>query len=237
MIWSSGRAVRAARDVDALMAAEWDLEDLSAGSVMADYAPVEMEHDAEFLAALAEADRVAEEERVAAEVERRIVEARATGFEEGRRAGEEAEAARLRAAVAVAEEALDAVREGEMRWTGAIEENICALAVAVARQVIGRELREDAEVVVELVKSALTEFPIDQPVRIRVNPQDLAWLEAHGSGANPMLGVTRGRDSRWIADARLAPGGCVIEGRERIVDGRVDTALERIYRRLTYNNA
>jgi hypothetical protein len=29
----------------------------------------------------------------------------------------------------------------------------------------------------------------------------------------------------------------VVEGRERIVDGRVDTALERVYRRLTYNNA
>jgi flagellar biosynthesis/type III secretory pathway protein FliH len=230
--------VRAARDVDALMAAEWDLEELTS-QVGGGASGFEMEEEAdeELLAALAEADRIAAEERRAAEVEARVAEAYARGLEEGRRAGEEAEGARLRAAVSVAEEALDSVREGEMRWTGAIEENICALAVAVARQVIARELKEDAGVVVDLVKRALAEFPVDQPVRIRVNPQDLAWLEAHGSGDNPMLGVTRGRDSRWIADARLAPGGCVIEGRERIVDGRVDTALERVYRRLTYNNA
>jgi flagellar biosynthesis/type III secretory pathway protein FliH len=219
------------------MAAEWALEELGSDGAHAGPSAGMDEPDAELLAMLAEADRAAEEERVAAEVERRVAEARAQGYEEGRRAGEEAEGARLRAAVAVAEEALDAVRQGEMRWTGAIEENVCALAVAVARQVIARELQEDAQVVVELVRRALAEFPVDQPVRIRVNPQDLASLESYGSGDNPMLGTTRGHDSRWVADARIAPGGCIVEGRERIVDGRVDTALERIYRRLTYTNA
>jgi hypothetical protein len=29
----------------------------------------------------------------------------------------------------------------------------------------------------------------------------------------------------------------VVEGRERIIDGRVDAALERVYRRLTYTGA
>ena len=43
--------------------------------------------------------------------------------------------------------------------------------------------------------------------------------------------------SDWIADARIAPGGAMVEGRERIVDARVDSALERIYRRLTYTGA
>jgi flagellar biosynthesis/type III secretory pathway protein FliH len=42
---------------------------------------------------------------------------------------------------------------------------------------------------------------------------------------------------RWLADARIQPGGCVVEGRERIVDGRVDTALERLYRKLSDNDA
>jgi flagellar biosynthesis/type III secretory pathway protein FliH len=235
MIRSSDRAARAARDVDALMAAEWAPEELFA---LHEDAPITASaDDAELAAALAAAERAAEEERIASEIERRVAEAHAAGYEEGRRAGEEAEAARLRAAVAVAEEALDAVREGEMRWTGAIEENICALAVAVARQLIAREMQQDGEVVADLVRRAIAEFPVDQPVRIRVNPQDLTWLEAHGSGENGALGVTLARDSRWIAVARLAPGGCVVEGRERIVDGRVDTALERVYRRLTYNHA
>jgi flagellar biosynthesis/type III secretory pathway protein FliH len=40
-----------------------------------------------------------------------------------------------------------------------------------------------------------------------------------------------------MADSRIQPGGCVVEGRERIIDGRVDTALERLYRQLSGNNA
>jgi flagellar biosynthesis/type III secretory pathway protein FliH len=237
MIWSSGsREARMARDVDSLMAAEWALEELHPEE--ASYggpAGFELEPAP---GAREEAERAEEEaRREAEEVERRIAEAYERGLEEGRRLGEEAEAARLRSVVAVAEQTLDELREGEMRWTGTIEENICALAVAVARQVVGRELTTDASWVLDLVKRALLEFPIDQPVRIRVNPQDLAALEANGAAAEGLQGIVQGRDARWVADARLAPGGCVVEGRERIVDGRVDTALERIYRRLTYTHA
>jgi flagellar biosynthesis/type III secretory pathway protein FliH len=239
MIWSSGsREARMARDVDSLMAAEWALEELHPEEpAYVGPAGFELEPAP---GAREEAERAEAETRRAAEaVERRVAEAYEQGREEGRREGEIAEAARLRHALAVAEQTLDELREGEMRWTGTIEENICALAVAVARQVVGRELTTDASWVLDLVKRALLEFPIDQPVRIRVNPQDLAALEANGAGAGAegVPGVVQGRDARWVADARLAPGGCVVEGRERIVDGRVDTALERIYRRLTYTHA
>ncbi len=45
------------------------------------------------------------------------------------------------------------------------------------------------------------------------------------------------RPLRWMADERVERGGCLIEGRERIVDGRVDMALERIYRALSGRHA
>jgi flagellar biosynthesis/type III secretory pathway protein FliH len=38
------------------------------------------------------------------------------------------------------------------------------------------------------------------------------------------------RALRWIGDSNVERGGCLTEGRERIIDGRVDTALERAYR-------
>ena len=120
------------------------------------------------------------------------------GPEEGRRKGEIAEGARLRTAVTAAEEALDEIRESEIRWTGTIEENICALAVAVARHVIGRELKEEVEPVLELVRDALVEFPIDQPIRIRLNPADL--LAVRSSTA------ARSRATRW-RHATATPAG------------------------------
>jgi flagellar assembly protein FliH len=186
------------------------------------------------IAAAVAAERERLEAAHRAALERAVAEAHARGFEEGRQLGEEGEAARLRNALAAAEAALEELREGEMRWTGSIEENVCALAVAVARQVIGRELVGDASSVVELVRQALAEFPVDQPIRIRVSPGDLAAMQSVQEGG--LLAITRDRDARWLPDPLIGSGGCVVEGRERIVDGRVDTALERLYRRLTYNH-
>lgn len=192
--------------------------------------PVDPAEEARVAAAAAERARA---EALAAEHARAVHEAYLRGFEEGRSAGEAGEAARLRGPVQAAERAVADLRAGESRWTGAIEENVCALAVAVARQLVGRELREDPAAVGELVRGALAEFPVDQPVRIRVNPRDLQAIQS-ASSAGEMGFPSEGREAAWHADPLVEPGGCVVEGRDRIIDGRVDTALERVYRRLTY---
>jgi flagellar assembly protein FliH len=224
--------------VDELVAVEWDPEELFSRVGTGDGSAISLVDPAEqdaLIEAMAEAN-AAREREIQSEVERRVLEAYTLGFEEGRQEGEAAEGARLRTAVEAAEEALDALRAGESRWRGGLEENICALAVAVSKQVLGRELRSDVDLVVDLVRRAVAEFPIDQPIRIRVSPHDLALISvgATGHGSVP---IAPGRDARWLADPLVSPGGCVVEGRDRIVDGRVDTALERMYRRLTYSNA
>jgi flagellar biosynthesis/type III secretory pathway protein FliH len=176
--------------------------------------------------------------QAAQEREKAVNEAYARGLEEGRTEGEIAEGARLRSAVMAAEGALAELRAGEVRWTGAIDENICALAVVIARHVIQRELAIDIGPVAELVRAALAEFPIDQPIRIRINPSDLnALTSVRATDQDPLQAIAGNREARWFPDATIAPGGCVVEGRERIIDGRVDTALERVYRRITYTNA
>lgn len=163
--------------------------------------------------------------------------AHALAYEEGRHEGEHAEQARLRTALGAVEESIEALRDGEERWQGAIEENICALAVAVARHIIDREVADNPEILERLVRRALAEFPIDHPVRVRVNPKDLQILQSHGGqAALDALTDTPPREAHWIPDVRIAPGGAVVEGRDRIIDGRVDTALERVYRRLTYKH-
>jgi flagellar biosynthesis/type III secretory pathway protein FliH len=155
------------------------------------------------------------------------------GHAAGRDEGERAERARLRAAMQATEQALDDLRAGEASWTGNIEENLAALAVGIAKQVIHHAASLDDAVVRAVVQKALQEFPIDQPLVVRVHPADLeALLGAEREGQ--ALPATPNAESRWVGDVRVARGGCLVEGRERIVDGRVDTALERTYRRLTY---
>lgn len=167
---------------------------------------------------------------------RALEEAFARGYEEGRQAGELAERARLRTAVAATSDALNCLNLESDRWLGNIEENVAALATAIARHIIGQEIAADKSSMGEMVRLALTEFPIDQPVVVRVNPLDLRAITEVLSADESPAGSPRA-EMQYIADSRIAPGGCLIEGRDRIVDGRVDTALERLYRRLTYTGA
>jgi flagellar biosynthesis/type III secretory pathway protein FliH len=172
----------------------------------------------------------------AAELERAVQEAYRRGHSDGLRAGESAEGGRLRNAMAALQEALDSVQEGAERWVGNAEENIVALAIGVARQVVGREISLDHEIVVELVRRAMSEFPVAQPLTVRLHPSDLHAVSSTVAPSNDgSLGLRN--EIQWVGDARIAPGGCFIEGRERIVDGRVDTALERLYRRMSYTGA
>lgn len=166
-----------------------------------------------------------------------IAQAYALGFEEGRVDGERAEQARLASAVRAAAAALEVIESSEERWRGAVMENTIAIAVATARHLLDHAVELDPELVMGVVRRALAEFPIDQPLQVRVHPNDLAIIEAaidHGESVE--LDAPE-RVAHWIGDTRVVPGGCLVEGRERIVDARVDTALERLYRRLTRRNA
>jgi flagellar assembly protein FliH len=187
--------------------------------------------------------RAAEEERLAAEAaeaearrEQELGEAYAAGVEAGRAEGEAAAREEIDPIAGALLQALADVREGEQRWLATLQENVAALAIAVARHVIGREVAADPSSVAELVRHAVAEYPVDEPLTARVAPQDVAALKAMfaayaGESAAPL------RELRWVADAHVARGGVLVEGRERIVDGRVDTALERVYRRLAGQSA
>jgi flagellar assembly protein FliH len=167
-----------------------------------------------------------------------LADALQQGIEQGRAAGEAAERARLRGAMAAAESAFDDLRAGEARWLTNVEENVAAIAIAVAHQIIGREVSATQDVVLSLVTRAVQEFALDQPLAVRVNPGDLANLQSSDRDTpGDFAQLSAEREMRWVADARIERGGCVVEGRERIIDGRVDTGLERLYRRLTHTNA
>jgi flagellar assembly protein FliH len=168
------------------------------------------------------------------ELRARLEEAYAGGYAEGMAAAVAQERARLATALRTLEDALANVREHEQRWVANAEENLCALAVAVARHVVEREIGASPALVRNLVARALADFPLDQTPTVRVHPTDLPLLLA-GAAESGARGFRA--DANWVADARIGRGGCVIEGRDRIIDGRVDTALERLYRSLSATNA
>jgi len=165
---------------------------------------------------------------------RLLEEAQRMGFDEGYRSGEDAERMRLFQVARALQDGLTSVQDGVDRWIANAEENITALAVAIARHILSREVTVDREATMAVVKQAIAEFSLDHPVTVRMPPADHAVIMPLLLPAENEAGR---QNAEWIADSRIAQGGCVVEGRERIIDGRVDAALERVYRRLTYTGA
>lgn len=106
------------------------------------------------------------------------------------------------------------------------EADLEALALAVARRLVQRELEADPGIVRRLVARALELLPVDAPIEIRAHPGDLETL------APALEAWSAGRALRWTPDPALDRGSFVAETPRRVVDGRTDVALRTLYDRL-----
>lgn len=174
-------------------------------------------------------------------LEAAIAEAREAGWAEGHQAGiaegRRSEETRTRSALDAAARAVTEVEARLLRMEEAAQQELPALATAIAAHLVGHAVEADPAVLSRLVQQAVSEFLPDEPVRIRVHPRDLAMLSGPMGARGASEGAVTGRTVRWISDEDVRPGGCLVEGRERLVDGRVSTALERIYRALSGDDA
>lgn len=173
-------------------------------------------------------ERIRELEEEADEEYRRGYE---EGLEEGRREAREELEEEVASAVAALEEAADEMQVELPRWEDAVEDNLCALAMAVARRLVGEQVEGDRKVLRRTVREALDRFPPDEAITLRMHPDDLALIRDAADDAEVELGS--GREIEWRPDEELNRGGCLAEGPEHVVDGRTDRALLRIYKELS----
>jgi flagellar biosynthesis/type III secretory pathway protein FliH len=225
---ATGRAsVRgAATGIDVIGA--WTLADLAVQAPVSAAAHEEAAMPPEEVAAIAE---LRAKERAAL-----IDEGYARGLADGEKKANATAQTRIDSAVALIDEVVSQMRDLASLAPAILEENIAALSIIVARQIVARAVAVEKDAVADLVRRALTEFPIEQAVRIRVNPLDLSLLTMHEANGESAP-ITGSREASWVADPRITRGGCLLEGRDRIIDGRVDTALERAYQRMAQVDA
>jgi len=157
--------------------------------------------------------------------------AHSRGIEEGRRQGRAESERELRAAREAVAALSRALHQAHTAWSDALEANLHALAVAVAHQVIEREVELAPEIVRDLVHHAAELAGGPHPVVVRVHPDDVAALAAlppleppGADGEPPALTLQ--------PDPAVGRGGCIAETPSRLVDGRVETALLALYQRL-----
>jgi flagellar assembly protein FliH len=136
--------------------------------------------------------------------------------QEHEQAVEEAEgrgAAAVRQEVAAAVQHLtvivDTLRSQHEEVFRAADETVVRLALAIARRIIGDAVQHDESLVLTTVHRALEHAAEAQRVVVHIHPSDLQLVEQHASG---WAGLTpRARTVRFVADAHVGRGGCVVE--------------------------
>ncbi len=164
-----------------------------------------------------EADR-----RAALERQAELEEAYQRGFDEGAAETMQRQAAGVRSALGALASVMEQLSAGEGTWVDNARENICALAVAVAKQLVGRELTGDAHIVADLTRRALAQFPVDEPLRVRLHPQDLSMTLRHSRGWRQHLDRTGARSRAGSPTPTSSRAAAWSKGRHRVIDGRVD---------------
>lgn len=173
-----------------------------------------------------------EAESAAEEAERQRREVQGSyerGFGDGIDAGATAARNELMIALRATGQVMEEIQASRQAWDARLQERLVVLAAAMAQKVIERTRDQDQSAFVDLARQAVAAFPVEEALRIRLHPADQAVL-ADGGFLDEVIGM---RSVRWIPDDEVVPGGCIVEGPDKIVDGRVDEALVRMVEALT----
>jgi flagellar assembly protein FliH len=101
-----------------------------------------------------------------------------------------------------------------------VERELLTLAMALARQIVRRELKTDPTQIIGIIREAIAALPVaTRDVRVHLHPEDAAVVKQH-------LAPTE-NERAWtiIEDPVMARGGCQITTNTSRIDARLETRL------------
>jgi flagellar assembly protein FliH len=159
-----------------------------------------------------------------ADTEQSLAVAHKKGFEEGQAAGRQTLSGQLEAMQIKLARAIEELTGLRPRYRRQAEQDVVALALAVARRILHRELTMAPEALLGLVKAALDKMEAREVHQVRVARADAAIVRQFFDQIGPPQRV------EVVADPNLAPGSVLIESSRGMLDASVDTQLAEIER-------
>ncbi len=150
-------------------------------------------------------------------------EAHKEAFEQGLAEGRAAGRAEIRAQVErLSGMFYDLARPFEVLDTE-VERELLTLAMALARQIVRRELKTDPTQIIGIIREAIAALPVAaREVRVHLHPEDAAVVRDN-------LAPTE-NERAWmiVEDPVMARGGCQINTSTSRIDARLETRLAAI---------
>lgn len=151
-------------------------------------------------------------------------QARKEGFEQGRRDGLQAARKEVDATLQRLEQIIHSFAEPLQAVDEQVEGELLQLAIAIARQLIRRELQSDPAQVLGVVREALSALPsAARNVRIHLHPEDALLVREE------LISADEG-EMPWkiVDDLTLTRGGCRIESATSRIDASVEKRLNNV---------
>lgn len=105
-----------------------------------------------------------------------------------------------------------------------VEEQLTALAFAIAKQVIRRELRIDPSQVIAVVRDTVGLLPLSQRgIRVHLHPQDAALMRERLAEPHS--------EQAWsiVEDPMMSRGGCRVSTDTAQIDARLETRIAAVF--------
>ncbi|MFN3593614.1 MAG: flagellar assembly protein FliH [Thiobacillaceae bacterium] len=154
------------------------------------------------------------------------------GLEEGRREGFAAGSVEARAYVERLKALAEAFDAERLRQDEALAQEVLALALAVARQILRTGLQVRPELILPVLREALANLPtLTGHTRLLVHPQHAALVREFLASEHVHLSW------KVVEDASLEPGGFRIENAHGELDARIETRWQDIVKALGADTA
>ncbi len=150
-------------------------------------------------------------------------EAHAEAFAQGLAEGREAGRGEVRAQVEkLAGMFYDLAKPFEI-LNAEVERELLTLAMALARQIVRRELKTDPTQIIGIIRDAIAALPVAaREVRVHLHPEDAAVVRQN------LAPTESERAWTMIEDPVMARGGCQITTTTSRIDARLETRLTAI---------
>jgi flagellar assembly protein FliH len=150
-------------------------------------------------------------------------EAHAEAFAQGLAEGREAGRGEVRAQVErLAGMFYDLAKPFEV-LNAEVERELLTLAMALARQIVRRELKTDPTQIIGIIRDAIAALPVAaREVRVHLHPEDAAVVRQN------LAPTESERAWTMVEDPVMARGGCQITTTTSRIDARLETRLAAI---------
>jgi len=144
------------------------------------------------------------------------------GHKDGRKAGVAEGLKEIETVLHSLQQAMQEIKKLRQELCLKAEKETVSLSLAIARKILVQEPATNPKIIAGVVKKTFQTIAINAPVRIRINPSELAYMRERRH-LIPIEG-----DVTFIEDPSISCGGCLVESLSGEVDARIESQFQMI---------